>query len=190
MRWTKEGAIRLLDFDIETRKVGFHTGGRFSPDGCEPTTIAACWIGEKKVHVWAQPEHTLPEILVAFMLLYNEAELVTGHYIRKFDLPIINGSLLEHGLPMLTEKWASDTKGDLMSFSGLSKSQENLSGMLRLADEKYHMADFRWRESTRLTVEGAEEAKKRATSDVRQHIRMRAALIEAGALRGPRVWRP
>ena len=113
----------------------------------------------------------------------------TGHYCKKFDIKILNGSLLEHGLPLLTPKLVCDTKGDLVDFGGLSKSQENLSGMLEIAEGKYHMADSSGK-STRLTEEGASEAKKRATEDVIQHIAMRKALSEAGALRPATRWHP
>jgi DNA polymerase elongation subunit (family B) len=184
------GALRILDFDIETRKVGFFQAGKFSPDGCEPTAIAASWVGEKKVSAWLQPELSVPEMLAEFVRLYDQADLVTGHYVRKFDLPILNGALLEHGLPLLSEKRVCDTKCDLVTKGGLSSSQENLGAMLKLADSKYHMNDHRWRASTRLDPAGIEEARKRAVSDVRQHKQLRLALLAAGALRPPREWRP
>ena len=190
MKWVETGALKVLDFDIETRRVGFHNGGKFGPDGCEPITIAASWVGEKQVSVWLQPEQDLPEMLLAFKKLYDAADYVTGHYVRKFDIPIIMGSLLEQGLPLLGPKRVCDTKQDLVNFAGLSKSQENLSGMMELADQKYHMADFRWRKSTRLDPEGTEQAKKRAVADVKQHKQLRLALVKAGALKEPREWRP
>lgn len=188
MRLRERGRLRVLDFDIETRKVGFHSGGKFGPDGCEPTAIAACWVEEKSVRVKLLPEQTPTEMLAWFRELYDQADLVTGHYVRKFDLPILNGAMLEHGLPLLGQKLVSDTKQDLEAFSGLSKSQENLAGMLGLAEGKFHMADFRWRPATRLDPDGVPLARKRAASDVRQHISLRAALSAAGALRPPRVW--
>lgn len=182
--------IRLLDFDIETRKVGFHNGGRFGPDGCEPTAIAAGWSDQDQVRCWLLGVHDPVEMLTEFRKMWDRADCVTGHYILKFDLPILNAAMLENGLPLLDEKLASDTKVDLRHIAGLSQSQENLSDMLRVVDEKkFHMNDNRWRESNRLTPAGIRLAKKRATDDVRQHRALRRELIRAGALRAPRVWR-
>ena len=190
MRLRKNGTLRILDFDIETRRVGFFTAGKFGPDGCEPIAIAASWVGERAVHVWLQPEHTIPEMLAGFVELYTAADMVTGHYVRKFDLPILNGSLFEHGLPLLEDKLVSDTKTDLVTKAGISASQENLGAMLALADSKYHMNDHRWRQAARLSPAGVEEARKRVVADVRQHKKLRVALIAAGALKPPTEWRP
>lgn len=191
LNWTDGRKLRLLDFDIETRKVGFHRGGRFGPDGCEPTAIAAGWSDQKRVRCWLLGVDDPVTMLTEFREMWDHADCATGHYIRKFDLPILNAAMLENGLPLLGEKLTSDTKLDLRHIAGLSQSQENLSDMLRIVDEKkFHMNDARWRESNRLTPEGIRLAKKRATDDVRQHKAMRKALIEAGALGPPRMWRP
>lgn len=190
MRLHEVGKLRILDFDIETRRVGFFTAGKFSPDGCEPTAIGASWVGEKQVHAWLQPESSVPEMLQAFRVLYDEADIVTGHYVRKFDLPILNGAFLEHGLLLLPGKLVCDTKVDLVTKAGISASQENLGAMLSLADSKYHMNDHRWRASTRLEPAGIAEARRRVVADVRQHKTLRLALLQAGALRPPSRWTP
>jgi hypothetical protein len=196
-RWTNGSTIRILDFDIETRRVGFHSAGRFAPDGCEPVAIAASWVGEKNVRCWVMPDAHWPvrkaftlEMLRGFRRLWDEAGIVSGHYIRKFDLPIINGALLEHGLPLLTEKLTCDTKGDLKDRAGLSASQENLSLMLHLEENKFHMSDANWRAVARLQPDAMEACRKRVMDDVRQHKVLRERLLGAGALKSPRVWRP
>jgi DNA polymerase elongation subunit (family B) len=53
------------------------------------------------------------ELLELFREAYDAADIVTGHYIRGFDLPILNARMMRHGLPMLGAKLAQDTKGDL-----------------------------------------------------------------------------
>lgn len=181
---------RTLDFDIETRRVGFHSGGRFAPDGCEPIAIAWSWVGESDVKCVCLGESELPHMLEYFQFTWEEADIVTGHYIRKFDLPILNGAMMEHGLPSLGPKLTSDTKQDLVTRAGLSASQENLAGMYGLIEDKYHMGDYSWRESSRLTPEGIQETFKRVCDDVRQHKALRAKLIEHGFLRPARMWRP
>lgn len=184
MRWTRS-SLRVLDVDIETRLVGFHKGGKFAPDGCEPIAIAWSWGDEVTVHLGPSKQ-----MLREFAKAYAEADLLTGHYVRKFDLPVLNGAMVENGLPPLGRKLVSDTKVDLVKFAGLSKSQENLAEMLELAEAKYHMSDVKWREAARLKRDGKEQTRLRVANDVIQHMQLRAALLEAGLLREPRVWAP
>lgn len=183
-------SLKVLDFDIETRKVGFHNGGRFAPDGCEPVMIGAAWDGEA-VSVWGLNERWRESdaryIITRFKDLYDEADMVTGHYIRKFDLPILNGACLEWGLGPLGPKMVLDTKTDLFDFGGMSKSQENLAGLLKLEASKFGMNDNQWRAVARLTPEALSLAKQRVSSDVVQHQQLREGL--QGWLR-PRMWSP
>lgn len=171
--------LRVLDFDIETRRIGFHNGGRFNPDGCEPVIIAAAF-DDEPVQVWSlRPrwkERDARRIIASFLELYDAADVVTGHYIRKFDLPILNGACMEWGLPPLGKKLTLDTKLDLLNVAGLSLSQENLSALKKLEESKFHMNDNWWRKVARLTPEGLALAEERVVTDVRQHQALRAAL--------------
>lgn len=182
--------LRVLDFDIETRRVGFHQAGRFNPDGCEPVAIAAGWVGESRVAVQLRPEADARHMLLWFRNLWEQADMVTGHYIRKFDIPIINGALLEHRLPLLSPKLVQDTKGDLKDIAGLSQSQENLGKMLDIQANKFHMADNDWRAIARFDPDAMESCRKRVTKDVRQHKELRVKLLALDALRNPRRWTP
>lgn len=190
LRLTSGAKLRTLHFDIETRRVGFFTAGKFSPDGCEPIAIAAGWADQRPIHVWVLGDTTTEAMLAGFREMYDEADIVSGHYVRRFDLPILNGAMMERGYLPLAAKLVSDTKGDLVARAGLSASQENLAEMLRLAEDKFHMNDTRWRHATRLEPEGLELAKKRVVGDVRQHKQLRAALIDGGWLKPPRRWAP
>lgn len=181
---------RILDFDIETRRIGFHSAGKFSPDGCEPVAIACSWSDNDYVMVETIDEEPIAGVLRRFRTMWEAADIVTGHYIRKFDIPIINGALLEHGLPLLTPKLTSDTHGDFVKVAGLSKSQENLSLMLRTGSKKVHMADNDWRQVARLEPEAMKACRKRVVGDVIQHKEDRLRLIQAGALKPPRMWKP
>lgn len=178
--------LRILDFDIETRRVGFLPPTRFSLEGIEPIVVACSWADEKQVQVWCLGEDMLGE----FRLMYEEADMVTGHYCRKFDLPALNGAMMEHELPPLPPRLVSDTKCDLLKRAGLSMSQENLGAMYRLAESKFHMNDTRWRAASRLGEDGMKLAKKRAADDVRQHKALRLRLAAEGWLGPPRVWSP
>lgn len=181
-------AQRILDLDIENRPLAYmgedYTSG-------EITAIAACWDGQPKtMRVWLLGRDKPRAMLEGFRKMYDAADMVTGHYLRKHDLPIINGSMLEHGLPSLAEKLACDTKIDLVKHLYLSASQENLCEALGVPAVKVHMSNAKWREANRLTKKGLALTYARAAGDVIQHMAMRRVLIERELLYPPKVWRP
>lgn len=183
--------LLILDLDIETRRIGFHNGGRFNPDGCEPVIIAAAFDGEP-VLTWSLrsrwSERDARRMMTAFRCLWDEADVVTGHYIRKFDLPILNGSLMEWGMAPMDSKPTIDTKLDLVEVAGLSLSQENLSALKDLEESKFHMNDNWWRKVARLTPEGLALAQERVIRDVQQHQSLRGKLKDW--IKAPVTWRP
>ena len=201
-------AKRILSFDIENRPLSYWYDGNCT---AEVTAIAWGWqvspaadpvircraLGDYEFE--QQEENRFgaelrpvggAEMLTAFVHAYNEADIVSGHYIRKHDLPIINGALVEHGMAPLRPKLTSDTRLDLVRWKDLPASQEALGDMLGLDSPKEHMSQAKWREANRLTPEGIAETRRRVIGDVRQHLELRAALLERGLLRAPRMWRP
>jgi hypothetical protein len=181
----KRRPLKVLDLDIENRPLSY-LGSDFTTS--EVTAIACSFIGEEKVYVWMLGHHTPREIMENFLPFYNEADMITGHYIRKHDLPILSGACLELGLPVLTPKLVQDTYSDLIKHKGISASQENLSAMYGLEHKKAHMNTTQWRSANRLEADGIMEAKKRVTDDVLQHKALREKL--AGSLKPPRMWSP
>jgi hypothetical protein len=182
-------SLRVLDFDLENRPLSY-LGQDYTT--AEITAIAWCFVGEP---------HTLTvrllgvddpgSMLQEFRAEYDEADLVTGHYIRMHDLPIINGAMVELGLDPLAEKLTCDTKLDLVKHGHvISASQENLAAMLGLAKPKVHMNTVMWREANRLTDKGLKLTAKRAIGDVIQHMQLRRALVARDLLSAPKVWRP
>jgi hypothetical protein len=197
----KISALNILDFDCETRPVTYTGWGTTD----EITAIAASWYGSKEVSFFHLPAGMSTdqqfldagvEMLSAFVQMYNAADIVTGHYIRNFDLLKLNGALINHDLPILSSKMTICTKNDLVKFNGLSKSQENLGQLLgkfnskEYLGRKEHCSQMDWQHINHLTVEGIEDNKRRVTGDVRQHKEMRIALVEANLLKSPKVWRP
>ena len=179
--------LKVLDWDIENRPLSY-LGMDFTTS--DITSIAASWVGESHVHVWLLGPQTTEEILTEFVKLYDEADIVTGHYIRNHDLPIVNGALIEARLPTLKQKLTSDTKNDLVRRKGISASQESLADMLDVPAPKVQMNQGKWRAANRLTPEGIEETRRRVVGDVKQHKQMRVKLVEAGLLGPPRMWHP
>lgn len=182
--------LRILDFDIENRPLAY-LGPEYTTG--EVTAIAATFIDCPGVY-WVDTLSLDPLsyrlMIERFVRLYNEADIVTGHYIREHDLPVVNAACMELGLPPLGDKMTVDTKIDLVSAKYISKSQENLYEMLGLPpeDNKVHISNAMWREMNRLTPQGIEWTRQRVVGDVRMHVRMREELLKRGLLKGPQVW--
>jgi len=184
-------AARILDFDIENRPLSYWYDGQAT---AEITAIAWSWMDEQYIYLRQlqplSPRWSAERMLQAFKTAYDAADMVTGHYIRRHDLPIINAALLELQLPLLSEKLTSDTKLDLVGRADLSMSQESLEAMYGLPVQKFDMRQQDWRDANRRTPAGMKMEAQRVTSDVRGHKLLRARLIEAGALKRPKMWRP
>jgi hypothetical protein len=180
--------LRILDFDCEARPLSWISADYVSK---EITAIAWKWVGERTPFeceaLSLHGDHVT--MLTRFREAYNQADIVTGHYIRGYDLPMINGALMEYRMPPLSDKLAHDTKTDLVPRAGLSMSQENLGAMLRLEHPKVKMNQAMWRAANRLTPEGVELTRQRVIGDVIQHIDLRRELLESGWMNPPKVWR-
>lgn len=180
--------LRVLDFDIENRPLAYWYDGETT---AEITAIAACWMDRPaSMKCWLLGVHEPKVMLARFRALYDQADIVTGHYIRRHDLPTINAHMVEYGLPSLDPKMTIDTKLDFVTKRGLSVSLEELAVMFGLEARKAHMSNTEWREANRLKRAGIAKAKERATSDVRLHMEIYHRLVDGGYLHAPKVWRP
>lgn len=186
--------LKILDFDTECRPMAYY-GGDFCTK--EITAIAWQFVGSKKPkhwlltpsRTWAEHQDKKREGLSKFLDAYRKADIVTGHYIRGFDLPLVNAACIELGLPALPARHAHDTKGDLIRMGGISKSQENLAAHFdELTHGKEKMNTALWERANSLVQEGRQETKRRVVGDVVQHIEFREALLTRGALMPPRQW--
>lgn len=179
--------MRVLDFDVEARPLHWISGDYVSK---EITAIAWAWVDyPDHVTCYLLGETDAETMLRMFLAVYAEADMVTGHFIRGYDLPMVQGALTEYGLPPLDDKLTQDTKIDLIKRQGLSGSQENLGSMLGLHNPKVKMDQGMWRAANRLTPEGLALVRERCVGDVKQHIEMRARLLELGYLGPPRLWK-
>lgn len=187
---------RTLDFDVEARPIAWY-GGDFVTK--QPTAIAWKWVGGRGAPYVAVIGESFDsrrvldeerEMLEAFRAFYDEADVVTGHFIRGFDLPTLNGAMLRLGLPLLSEKHTLDTKLDFIKASGLSKSQENLGAAFELTHPKVPMNTALWAEANMLLPEGIATTKKRVVGDVKQHIEMLGEMQRRGLLGGGKSWSP
>jgi len=195
----RKHGLRILDFDLENRPLAYWYDGLTT---AEITAIGWSWSDEgDDVHTFLLNRsgryvaddgstHRPRATFEAFRRTLLSADVVTGHYIRKHDLPLLNAAMVENDLPPLSRILVSDTHRDTPKMKDLSKSQENLANMFGLEQPKHSMTNVQWRKANRLGKVGLEEAKKRVVNDVRQHKALRAALIERGLLKTARYWYP
>lgn len=184
---TVKRKIRILDFDIENRPLSYWA----DRPTAEITAIASCWVDDvSTMEIFLLGEATQVEMLEAFKARFDEADMVTGHYIRRHDLPIINGAMLEYGLPQLTAKLSCDTKLDMRVKGDIPATQEYLSDILGVPLPKVHMTQKKWRDANRLTPEGLQATKERVSGDVLQHMFLRNKMVERNLLKAPRIWKP
>src|SRR5262245_24970803 len=179
--------LRVLDFDVEARPLHWIANDYVSK---EITAMAWAWTDKPQdvtCHLLGETEPE--EMLRQFLKVYAQADIVTGHFIRGYDLPTINGALTEYAMPSLSDKLAHDTKLDLIRRSGLSGSQESIGAMLDLDHQKVQMNQAKWRSANRLEQEGLAYVRERVTGDVTQHIEMRERLMALGYLAPPKVWK-
>lgn len=189
-------ALKILDFDIECRPIAWYGGDYVTK---QPTAIAwkfvgtrgkptVKFIGESDRSSMVLSEETV--MLEAFREVYDAADMVTGHYIRGFDLPVIAGAMMRLGLAPLGPKLAEDTKNDLAKAQGISKSMENLSAMFNAKVKKYGMDTAKWADANMLLPHGIEQAKARVVTDVVEHLELRDILVNRGLLSPAKVWQP
>lgn len=184
--------LRILDFDIENRPLAYWFDDATT---AEITAIGWAFYDEPVIYsrlLEPPPDHetSMLRMLTHFKRAYDEADMVTGHYIRKHDLPIINAHMIEFGLPTLGPKMTSDTKLDLTKTGSMSTAQLALAKMLDVKAEKPRMTNMRWRDANRLTIEGRAAAMTRVEGDVKQHMELRAQLLREGLLGAPKLWSP
>jgi hypothetical protein len=189
--------VKILDFDVECRPMAWYAGDMVTKEITaiawrfvhKPEDSTKCWLLEPS-ETWAKHLAKRQAGLEKFLEAYHEAEMVTGHYIRGFDLPLVNAACFRLGYPPLEQKLAEDTKSDLTKLSGLSKAQQNLAAYLDTKHDKPNMNTHLWEVANALVREGRNESRRRVVGDVNQHVEFRNSLIETGHLCRPRVWYP
>lgn len=182
-RWRTLRSLRVLDFDIETVAAGF-ADPEWVPQ--KITIIAWSWIGDEKVEVRTRLEGIGP-LLAAFREVYEEADIVTGHNVIRFDLPILNSEFLRANSRSLGPKLVQDTM-KIVKTKGFKKGQDNIGKLLRLSVDKMPLSWQEWQDA--YEEDGWQTAIERCASDVIQHKQMRQAMLERDWLKPPTYWRP
>jgi hypothetical protein len=187
---TRTDPVLVCDFDTESRPLSWINSEFVSSE-----ITAVAWTLHEDggtvpfISTWLLGEDGYAD-LMEFWTALSKADIVTGHFIRRHDLPRVNAMRIEIGLGPLPRLFTQDTHGDLTRIASLSKSQEGLGDMLGLVSPKVKMTPQDWREANRLTTEGILKTEERVIGDVRQHVELRRALLDRGLLKPGRYWSP
>lgn len=179
---------KVLDFDTECRPMHY---SEWRPES-QITGIAWSWMDGPRIDtlLLEQDLSNEEEMIAEFVRVYDEADMVVGHYLRKHDLPLLNDHCLRLGLPLLQPKLVTDSMSDMTAIKALGKSQDNLSITFGLSAEKHHMTGADWRIANSLDPVGQAGTWERVRSDVKQNKQLYLYLKERGALKAPKLWRP
>lgn len=182
---------RILDFDIETVAAGFA-----DPDWVPQkiTCVAWSWVGEEDVHctiatsegLFSRPERRR-KMLVPLLEAISEAEMLTGHNLLRFDLPVLASECMRLGLPVVGRRLVQDTMR-LKRSKGFKKGQDNLIELLGTQTQKIPLSWQGWQLA--YEEKGWYGIKERAAADVRGHKEIRDELLKRKWLKPPVWWTP
>lgn len=183
-------SARVLDFDIEAVAAGYGDP-QWVPQ--RVTAIAWSWTDRPTIKVRTRLDGPLA-MYEPFLRDLREADMVTGHNLLRYDLPVIQADLIRCHIQSLPELLVQDTMR-LVKTKGLKKGQDNLSGLFR-GLKKLEMSWQEWEDAYEwdyLIAGGRptwKKIKQRCRSDVKQHKQMRESLLEEGLLKPPVRWKP
>ena len=179
--------LRILDFDMESLAAGF-ADPAWVPQ--KITCISWSWVGYDAVNtvISTQMGFFIPSIraamLVQFMPVFNQADMVTGHNLIRHDLPLLKSECLLLGVEPPQPKLVQDTMR-LGRTKGLKKGLDNLAGMLKTQEEKQAMDWAAWEAAYEDPT--WQKVIDRCESDVRLHKEVRAEMLRRGGWLTPPV---
>ena len=157
------------------------------------TAWAYSWVGSPRIHVSALPVASLFDrqakavFLEPLLAAIRQADVLTGHNVIRFDLPVLQTEMMRLGLPSLKPVLVQDTIR-LPRSKGFKKGQDNLGVLLETLTRK---KSLNWEEWDRAYGEDdLRTVKARVRSDVKMHKEIRQRMLERGWLMSPRPWKP
>ena len=182
--------LRILDFDIETLAAGF-ADPNWVPQ--KVTCVSWSWIGEDDVHTVITGKDGFfskklrGERLTPFFEELEKADIVTGHNLLRFDLPVLNAEAIRCGLGKMRSVKVQDTMA-LPKTKGLKKGLDNLLRMLDINAEKKSMDWSEWDDA--YEEDGWPEVIERCETDVSIHKLLRQAMMDQELFKIQKAWRP
>lgn len=185
-----EKKLRILDFDIETMAAGF-ADPNWVPQ--KITCVSWSWVDEEDVSVlisgpmgFFKPELRKP-MVQALVDQIKQADMVTGHNLLRFDLPVLNAECLRLGLDSLEPIRVQDTMR-IKKTKGFKKGQDNIGRLLKTLEQKMALDWQGWEEA--YEEDGWQTIKDRCVSDVQMHKQIRLEMIERGWIKKETRWTP
>ena len=199
MLLTRLRLITVRDFDFESKPLWFWWD--------KPTAVLTSLsymdtvgghIDHDSMTTEVAPLSTKPEYrdwLAHVAEVLTTPDILTGHNIDKFDLPLMQAQLMRFGMPPLPDLITQDTMR-LPKKRDMSASQESLINYKSLDLKcpigmpiyKDHLSIPEWEDAAlgwddSILIE-------RPSSDVHGHAHLREKLIELEYLGAPRTWKP
>jgi hypothetical protein len=145
---------------------------------------------EGKPVAYIAPGFLKMELERLIMPLREGNVLVVGHNAIKYDLPMLNGTLVKLGRPPLGPLLVSDTYAHLVkSDYAYSKSLGNMAERFGI-QAKGSMSEYAWERVYEDDPEYLEKLKRYNIGDVQVTLELRRVLLGRGLLKVPRVWKP
>lgn len=115
----------------------------------------------------------------------DEADVLTGHNIRRYDLPVLAAECMKLNLPTVGSRLTQDTIRVPKS-KGFKKGQDNLAVLLDVPLPKKALNWMEWQNAYGEADLGT--VRERVVGDVLQHKLLRLRMMERGWLEAPRMW--
>jgi hypothetical protein len=132
-----------------------------------------------------------PKALERWVRPLREPCLVVTHNGPRYDLPLLNGTLLKMGLRPLPKVLVSDTYASLPKRGqAFSASLGNMAQRFKVGHEKGHMGEYDWERVYAGDREALIRHREYNIGDVHTTLALRRRLLELGLLRSPRYWSP
>lgn len=174
---------RGLCFDIENKPGTFGPGDYTHP---KVTAIGCAFLDDDEVLAWCLDRDDLAGMRQGaeeFRIIWNSADFVVGHNIRRHDRKILDGLYTALELPLLAPRRMVDTYLDQPKMAGMSRSLENLAARWGCPIQKMGLSEYDWERAYDGVDEGVELMRRRVTSDVQINIWLFHELVERGLLR-------
>lgn len=187
MKWQTVRELRGLCIDIE------NLPGTYGPgDYTHPKVTAVGW-------GWTDRGHRLTPVsqgrtferrnvegmrTVAeeFRSVWNQADFVIGHNIRRHDRKILDGWYMTLDLPLLSKRRLVDTYMDQPKMAGLSRSLENLTARWNCPIKKPHLEEHVWEAAYDGQPWAVDIMRRRVQADVAINLWLWRELVQRGLL--------
>lgn len=182
---------RILDWDMETIAAGF-ADPQWVPQ--KITCVAWSWVGQDSVEsriatsegLFSRPERRA-KMLEPLIEAINEADMLIGHNLLRFDLPILQSEMLRLGFDPLGPVLVHDTMR-IVKTKGFKKGQDNLISLTHTPIPKMPLSWQEWQEA--YEEKAWQTVVERCESDVLGHKILYAEMKKRGWLKPPTMWRP